>query len=64
MRMYRNLDDATKQRISQKLKNRSLSDCHKQAISDGMKAYWATIPNMPASENNTSKKEINDEHTC
>lgn len=63
MRMYRNLDNATKQRISQRLKNRSLSDSHKQAISDGMKAYWATIPNMSTTENNKSKKEFNDEHT-
>ena len=61
--MYRNLDNATKQRISQRLKNRSLSDSHKQAISDGMKAYWATIPNMSTTENNKSKKEFNDEHT-
>ena len=63
MRMYRNLDNATKQRISQRLKNRSLSDSHKQAISDGMKAYWATIPNISTTENNKSKKEFNDEHT-
>ncbi len=63
MRMYRNLDNATKQRISQRLKNRSLSDSHRQAISDGMKAYWATIPNISTTENNKSKKEFNDEHT-
>ena len=58
MRYFRCLDDATKQRISQRLKNRSLSDSHKQAISDGMKAYWATIPNKP-SENNESKNFFN-----
>ena len=46
MRIYRQMDDATKQRISQRLKGRSMSDSHKQAISDGMKAYWAGIPNM------------------
>ena len=63
MRLYRNLDDATKQRISQRLKNRTLSDSHKQAISDGMKAYWATIPNKP-NENNKSKNEFKDEYTC
>ena len=59
MRKFRNMDDATKLRISQKLKGRSMSDSHKQAISDGMKAYWATIPNKP-SENNESKKLFND----
>ena len=57
MRMYRNLDDATKQCISQRLKNRSLSDSHRQAISDGMKAYWATIPSKPI-ENNESKEVV------
>ncbi len=60
MRLYRNLDDATKQRISQRLKNRTLSDSHKQAISDGMKAYWATIPNKPT-KNNESKRTYCDE---
>lgn len=55
MRIFRNLDDATKQRISQKLKNRSLSDSHRQAISDGMRAYWATIPSKPI-ENNENKE--------
>lgn len=60
MRIYRELNADTKQRISQKLKNRILSDSHKQAISDGMRAYWATIPNKP-SENNESKNLFNDE---
>ena len=55
MRLFRNLDDATKHRISQKLRNRSLSDSHRQAISDGMKAYWATIPSKPV-ENNENKE--------
>ena len=45
MRLYREMDDATKLRISQRLKGRTMSDSHKQAISDGMKAYWASIPN-------------------
>ena len=58
MRLYRNLDDATKQRISQRLKNRTLSDSHKQAISDGMKAYWSTIPNMPTTKNNNDNKQV------
>lgn len=60
-RQFRNLDDATKLRISQKLKGRTMSDSHKQAISDAMKAYWATIPYRPC-ENNESNNQ-NDE-TC
>ena len=59
-RIYRNLNDATKLRISQKLKGRSMSDSHKQAISDSMKAYWANIPYRPT-ENNDSNNQRNDE---
>lgn len=61
MRIYRQMDDATKQRISQRLKGRSMSDSHKQAISDGMKAYWKTIPYKPTDENNESKNDVSNE---
>ncbi len=60
MRIYRQMDDTSKLRISNRLKGRSLTDSHKQAISDGMKAYWATIPNKP-SENNKSENQIKNE---
>lgn len=46
-RQYRQLDDATKQKISQSLRNRSLSMSHKERISNGMKEYWKGIPNKP-----------------
>lgn len=59
-RLYRNLGDDTKQRISQKLRGRSFSDSHKQAISDAMKAYWATIPYRP-NENNESEEPLKNE---
>ncbi len=62
MRIYRQMDDTSKLRISNRLKGRSLTNSHKQAISDGMKAYWATIPNKP-NENNESEKQFKDE-TC
>ena len=58
-RLYRNLEDDTKKRISQSLKGRSFSDSHKQAISDAMRQYWATIPYRP-SDNNESNNQ-NDE---
>ena len=58
-RQFRDLRDDTKMRISQSLKGRSLSDRHKQAISDAMRQYWATIPYRP-SENNESNNQ-NDE---
>lgn len=60
MRKFRELNADTKQRICQALKGRGLTDNHKQAISDGMKAYWATIPNRP-NENNESRKTYKDE---
>lgn len=46
-RQYRQLDDATKQKISQSLKNRSKSMSHKERIRNGMREYWKGIPNKP-----------------
>ena len=46
MRQFRELNDATKQRISQALRGRSKTDTHKEAISNGMKKYWSSIPSM------------------
>lgn len=60
-RQFRELDDATKLRISQKLRGRSMSDSHKQAISNSMKVYWDTVPNKPQQQNNTSKNQLNNE---
>ena len=58
-RVFRNQRDDTKMRISQSLKGRSHSETHKQAISDAMKAYWATIPYRP-DENNESNHQDNE----
>lgn len=43
-RTTRKMSEATKQRISAKLKNKTKSPKHKEAISKGMKKYWTTIP--------------------
>jgi hypothetical protein len=43
-------------RIAQSLKGRTFSDSHKQAISNAMKEYWATIPYRDE-ENNESNKQ-------
>lgn len=53
-RIYRNLGDDTKAKISQSLKGRSKSASHIQAISQGMTNYWKTIP--VKSDNNPSDK--------
>ena len=50
-RKYRELDPETKQKISQAMKGKSKSFTHKEAISNGLKDYWKTIPNKPTTEN-------------
>ena len=59
-REFRNLRDDTKMRISQRLRGRSLSDTHKQAISDAMKEYWATIPYRQKENNETNNQHNNE----
>lgn len=48
-RQYRQLDDETKQKISNSSRNRPKSDQHKQRISQGMKSYWESVPTNPNS---------------
>ncbi len=50
-RQYRQLNDATKQKISQSLRNRSKSMTHRENISNGMKEYWRGVPNKPTESN-------------
>ena len=38
-----------------------MTDSHKQAISDSMKAYWKTIPYKPTDENNENKNDVSNE---
>lgn len=56
-RQFREMEYQTKRLISSRLRGRRLSDQHKQAISDAMKAYWEQIP----SKNNESKNNLTDE---
>lgn len=44
-RKYRQMDDATKAKISNSLRGRSKSYSHAQHISQGLQRYWQTIPN-------------------
>ena len=59
-REFRNLHDDTKLRISQRLTGRNLSDTHKQAISDALKKYWATIPYRSTENNDTNNQHSNE----
>lgn len=49
-RMYRELPDETKQKISNATKGRSKSQNHRIHISQSMLKYWQTIPNRPTSD--------------
>lgn len=55
-RVYRQLGDSTKQKISQSLRGRSKSISHKDAISNGLRIYWETIPNKPTDEKKVEEK--------
>ncbi len=43
-RIYRNVNDSTKMKISQSLKGRSKTEDHKQAIAQGLTNYWKNLP--------------------
>ena len=45
-RTTRKMSTITKQRISQKLKGKTKTTKHKEAISEGMIKYWSTIPEI------------------
>ena len=58
-RQYRQLNDTTKKKISQSLRGRTKSATHTQAISNGLKKYWATVPNQPNNEHKNEEQEEN-----
>jgi len=49
-RQYRELDDATKEKISRSTTGVKKSDLHKQHISQAMKDYWKSVPHKPEDE--------------
>jgi len=49
-RQYRQMDDATKRKISQSLKGKCKSMTHKENIKIGLKRYWENVPNRPDAE--------------
>ncbi len=48
-RQWRELDDATRARISKSTQGKPKTEQHKQRISQAMKDYWQTIPHRPKS---------------
>lgn len=53
-RQFRELDQETKQKISDSNRNRPKSDEHKKHISQGMIKYWETVPHRPEDNNEVS----------
>ena len=53
-RQYREMPDATKKKISQRLRGRSLSSTHAENISKGMVEYWKTVPSKNDPTNQTA----------
>ncbi len=43
-RQYRELNDETKQKISNAMKGKQKTSSHKHNISNGMKKYWSGVP--------------------
>lgn len=53
-RQYRELDQETKQKISDSSRNKPKSEEHKKHISQGMIKYWETVPHRPEDNNEVS----------
>lgn len=47
-RQYRELDVATKEKISAAAKGKSKSAMHREHISQAMKDYWQSVPHRPS----------------
>lgn len=48
-RQWRELDDATRERISRSTQRKPKSEQHKQRISQAMINYWQQVPHRPQS---------------
>ena len=46
-RIYRELDDTTKEKISKTATGKRKSESHKQHLSQSMKRYWQGVPHKP-----------------
>lgn len=57
-RIYRELSDETKAKISQSSKKRPKSDSHKTHISQSMKRYWQTVPHRPDEIEHTTMDDL------
>ena len=60
-RIYRELDDATKEKISKSSQGKPKSASHKFHISQAMTKYWQGIPHKPQPTPQDDEEENTDE---
>ena len=60
-RKYRELDDETKQKISQSSKGKPKSCSHRQHLSQALQDYWKSVPSRNGIDNNSVKPYNSDE---
>lgn len=56
-RKYRELDDDTKQKISQSSKGKPKSYSHRQHLSQALQDYWKTVPSRGNNEVKSSNTD-------
>ena len=56
-RKFRERDEVTKMKISNSLRNRKKSASHCQAISQGLKNFYKSLPSIKNNENNMNNNE-------
>ena len=56
-RKFRERDEITKMKIANSLRNRSKSASHRQAISQGLKNFYKSLPSIKNNENNMNNNE-------
>lgn len=60
-RIYRELDDEVKKKISQSSRGKRKSFSHRQHLSQALTDYWKTVPSNKSIDNNSVKSSNLDE---
>lgn len=60
-RIYRELDDEVKKKISQSSRGKRKSFSHRQHLSQALTDYWKTVPSNKSIDNNSVKSSNIDE---
>ena len=56
-RLWRELEDSTKEKISKALKGKSKSSFHKENIRRSMLDYWRTVEHKPTQDDEDSESD-------